>query len=83
MQYLHAMLLTFEQCGTALRLAMVHRLYRQDHLASLPVSERAHRCRLWWTVYMQERYRPLHTMSTSNQAEWTIAGGWPLPLANP
>ncbi|KAL2866660.1 fungal specific transcription factor domain-containing protein [Aspergillus lucknowensis] len=41
--------------GMGLRIAIVMGLHRDSSGASLTRSERVHRNRLWWTIYMQER----------------------------
>ncbi|WQF81651.1 hypothetical protein CDEST_06665 [Colletotrichum destructivum] len=41
--------------GMALRLAMSNGMANSSSYSGLRRSEKAHRCRLWWTIYMQER----------------------------
>ncbi|CAN9200652.1 unnamed protein product [Alternaria alternata] len=41
--------------GVALRLAMSNGLSRDDATVQMKRSEKTHRNRLWWTIYMQER----------------------------
>jgi proline utilization trans-activator len=48
--------LTKEQISTALRLAVTHGFHRQTGTHRLILSERVQLNRLWWTVYIQERY---------------------------
>ncbi|KAH7138452.1 fungal-specific transcription factor domain-containing protein [Dendryphion nanum] len=45
----------YVHAGLALRLAISMGLGRDDGKQSMKRSERTHRNRLWWTIYMQER----------------------------
>lgn len=40
----------------ALRLAITHNLHKRHNMKRLCRSESVHRNRLWWSVYMQERF---------------------------
>jgi proline utilization trans-activator len=44
------------QSSTALRIVLINKMHRRASSAGLPRSRRLHLNRLWWTVYMQERY---------------------------
>jgi proline utilization trans-activator len=48
-------LITLSKAGVALRLAMSNGLSRDDATVQMKRSEKTHRNRLWWTIYMQER----------------------------
>lgn len=48
--------LMFFQSNASLRLAICHGMHREIPLPELKRSERIHRNRLWWSVYMQEKY---------------------------
>ncbi|OLN89938.1 Proline utilization trans-activator 3, partial [Colletotrichum chlorophyti] len=45
----------YVHAGMALRLAVANGMANENSYSGLKRSEQAHRCRLWWTVYMQER----------------------------
>lgn len=40
----------------ALRLAISNGMARESSNAGMKRSDKTHRNRLWWTIYMQERY---------------------------
>lgn len=49
-------LMDLSQAGIALRLAIANGLARERGSRNIMRSEKSHRVRLWWTIYMQERY---------------------------
>lgn len=65
------------QASTALRLAIGRGMHRANSTQGLRRSEAVHGNRLWWTIYMQERF----VKSALGGSLLMILGDLPLPVA--
>lgn len=70
----------------ALRLAISHGMHKSTGNGNLSRSEAVHRSRLWWTLYMQERFASLllyYQLETDSPfRRLAAAGGYPMAIAD-